>query len=213
MTTAAQIINRATGLIGVRAIGQTLDSTVQSDCFDYFRVMLDTLANEPGLFRDVAIQVPVTSGVNTVTLTDAPFSVEYGWIGADPDPVDVVPQNYFDGLGSSTGQPECMVYDGNGIVTLYPVPDQDYTLILRVKGQSLGFAAITTDVDLVPGMESLLTNNLAVYFASVFEKQPPQMVAIAAAASKREMRRKNATPRAVDCPVTTGKSFDIVRGY
>ena len=88
-----------------------------------------------------------------------------------------------------------------------------YSLTIRYRGKDLGFTAISTDVAIDLGMYAMLTNNLAVHLCSVFEKQPPQMVAIAASASKRSLRRKNSTPRSVDCPVITNRRYDIVRGY
>jgi len=213
MTTAAQIISRATGLLGVRAVGQTLDAAVQADCFDQFRVMLDGLATDPGLFPTVEISVTLTAGVPTVTIANAPYDVEYGRIGVDPDVVEVVPQNYFDSLdGNTSGQPDYLYYDGSGTISLYPTPDQNYTLKLRVRGQSLGFTALTTNIDLDPGVEAMLTNSLAVTLAPLFEKMPSQLVALAANSAKKALRRKNLTKRAVDCPFDTRRDFNIIRG-
>lgn len=213
MTTAAQIINRATGLLGVRAVGQTLDVAIVADCFDHFRTMLDGLANDPGLFPSVEVSVALTAGVPTVALAGAPYDVEYGWIGSEPDLVEVVPQNFFDGLDdNTTGQPDYLFYDGSGTISVYPTPDQNYTLKLRIRGQSLGFTAITTDVALDPGMDSMLTNTLAVTLAPLFEKMPSQLLVIAAIGSKKSIRRRNHQSKAVDCPFDARRNFDIVRG-
>lgn len=222
MTTAAQLIDRATGLIGVRAIGQSLSGDVAADCYEYLKMMLDAWRLESGL--TLTTKIVATLPANQTSYTIAPggdidattpmkilgaFSTINGSIyGAD-----IVPENYFDSLdiGVTSNIPEYFFFDGLNL-KIYPVMSQPVAVTLTVKGPLPVFTTITTDIPLSAGMESAIASNLAVLLAPVCEKQASQTVMLTAANSKRALKQSNFASAAVDCPIDTGKSFDIIAG-
>lgn len=221
MTTAAQLIDRATGLIAVRAIGQTLNGAVSADCFGYLNMMLDAWRLESGLTVTTKLDVPIVAGTDEYEISPtgdvvavSPINVlsAFSDIGGTKYTAEVVPENTFDLLTDSTSNiPDYVFWDGLTL-HVYPAPSTNYTLTLTIKSPLPEFATITTDVPLTAGMESAIASNLAITLSPIFEKQPGQLLMMTAANSKRALKHANFKPMAVDCPVNTGRSFDIVSG-
>lgn len=223
MTTAAQLIDKATGLIGVRAIGQTLSGEVSADCYGYMQMMLDGWRLEPGLSDTVkspATMVPGQASYELSPTGDVAIQTPQHILGAyvrsgiTDYTVEVIPENRYDAISDKSTVsdiPDWIYFDGLTMY-VYPVPSVASVMTLTIKEDVPTFSTITTDVPLNAGMESAIASNLALILAPVFEKQPGQLLMMTAANSKRSLKSSNFKPAAVDCPVATGRNFDIVKG-
>lgn len=224
MTTAAQLIDKATALLGVRGIGQTLDGAVSADVFGMLQTMLDEFNLEPGLSKNVRETLTLTPGKASYSVNESgdfpiptPVSILFATYrtGSTDYTVDIIPENQYLSIpdkATTCNIPDWLYFDGSSIY-LYPTPSEAGPLTITVKEQAPLFAHVSDDVTLEPGVESAIINNLAVYVAPMFEKMPSQAVMLAASRSKRLLKRANFQPEAVDCPVGSGRVFNIIRGY
>ena len=201
MTTPNQMISDALGLVGVRAIGESLPGHEVLDCYRVFQRMLDEMAIEKLIQRwEGATTFGTSSGQSEYEITSTestPVGVSSlgftsgdgdSWIGELAQKDDLLSVDRDVQGRPSTFTP--MVKNRALTITLWPTPDGSYSVIANLM-YGLYFSDLNDDILLPVGYESMLVQNLAVKLAPLYEREAPASVVMGARSSKSLVKRMN----------------------
>lgn len=210
MTTALDLINRATIMNGGRALGETLEPGAMEECFSALNSLIDTWGTDPqAAYNNQEIVVTMPPGTQSLTIGPGkqidcvrPLRIElaytrFGNIDRVTDILDDKSdwdQIIIKDLGTSW--PEVLWYDGGlptGNVYFWPKPSGTVELHLTV----LNYLAEYTDPNqaqtLSRGYKRALELNLAVETAPLFSLEASISLQRNAANAYRSLRRANST--------------------
>jgi len=208
MTTALQIINRATILNGGRAVGETLEAGPLDECFQALNSLIDTWGTTPqAAFNNEEVVVTMPPGTTSMTIGPSqqidvprPLRIEmaYARYSNIDRVIDVIEdkavwdQILIKDLGTSW--PEVLWYDGGlptGNVYFWPKPSGTVTLHLTVLNYLAQYSGVNQDQNLSRGYKRALEFGLAVETAPLFNLEPSPSLARNAALAYRNLRRAN----------------------
>lgn len=199
-------------LIGAIDPGEELTASEAADGLELLNELLESLSNE-GLacyqilqenFTLVAGTASYTIGSGATFNTTRPLNVLSGFIrnsSVDYSPLRILTREEYDRIPLKTTQflPDSLLYTpsvANGVITLYGVPDQAYTLYINSQKQLQSFAALTTPIVLPPGYKRMLRYNLAPEIAPEYNRKVSDTVLAIARESKANIKRLNSrTPK------------------
>jgi hypothetical protein len=175
MTTALQILNRATEITGYKDPSETLSG----DDAAQFLAVLNSLVDSWNTSRLYVVATatvsasvsasPVSIGASQTLNTTRPIRVEGGWIrqdGIDYE-LDWITSAEYDAIQNkslTSSIPTRAFYSPglpNGSVYLWPAPSGTVSLHVRVMAQLSAFADLATDYTLAPGYKRALELSLA----------------------------------------------------
>lgn len=231
MTTALQIIKRATRLIGVTGIDTPLSSEESADGFEALNSMLGSWANEKLMIYAPTLDVvALTPGQAAYTIgpgagidTARPTSIDpmsYVLWGNVSYPLVVLTAAEYNAIcvkDLDATIPQAIWYlptFPNGQITLYGVPSDAMTLYLWSTKPFTAFASVTDVVNLPPGYDEALAYNLAVKIAPEYERSASPDVKTTAVMSKKLLKRTNFEPLPLGFPgeVLPQRQFNIYSG-
>lgn len=178
MATVLEQIAAALVTVKALAVGETPGPDMTTDALDKFNDVLEALSIQNlAVYSNVATVVPLVAGQAVYTLgpdgtgqrplsMDAIDSARVTFGGGVDYPVDVVPQDQYDGLTvkATTGVPTWAALNGgypDATLSLWPVPYQAGTLTLRQKQPFTRASALTDTFDMPPGYRRLIRLMLA----------------------------------------------------
>ncbi len=209
MTTALQLVNKATSLIGVRGAGEILSADDAAECLSSLNSMLDSWRTE-SLYAYAKQRVTATlpAGVNTATIgpagtfvvTPRPIRIEVGSFftsGQLDYEIKPITAQEFNGVGlKATGDlgPTYVYLDTaypQGTLYFYPQAAQSVSVTLLCLLQVSEFADLNTNYDLAPGYQRAIEYSLAEEIAPIFEMEPPPTVKRSAIVARKNVKRAN----------------------
>lgn len=175
MTTALQILNRATEITGYKDPSESLSGDDAGQFLEVLNGMVDAW-NTKRLYvvatSTVSASVsssPVSIGASQTLNTARPVRIEGGYVtsgGVDSD-LDWITSAEYDAIENkslSSSIPTQAFYSPGlptGSIYLWPVPSAAVTLSVRVMTQLSSFADLSTDYTLAPGYKRALEYSLA----------------------------------------------------
>jgi hypothetical protein len=175
MTTALQIINRASELIGYKDPVMPLSGDDAALFLDVLNDMVDGW--NTGRLNVVATTTvsanvsssPVSIGSGQTLNTTRPIRIEGGWIRSNSIdyPLEWITSQEYDAIPNKSDTstlPVKAYYSPNlpdGSIYLWPVPSASVSLHVRVMTQLSQFADLATDYDLAPGYKRAIEFSLA----------------------------------------------------
>lgn len=203
MPTARDIVSDALSSLGE----QTQDDADLQICIRVLNRMLGTWANENVTVYDTATGtitlVPGTATYSTTLLSlGRPVTIAslYLSLSGVDYPVERVDEVTFDDIAykAAQGLPSVFTYSTaypNGALSFYPTPSAAYVATVKARYPLVaGTVALATSVDLPPGYEAALVDNLALRIAPHFGIEPSGSLRVAAMASKRALQATNHVP-------------------
>lgn len=210
MTTARQLITDSAKLLGVVRKGEALTADEAVDGLSQLNDMLDAWANEglSCISRTtesfvVASATSYTIGTGQTLNTSRPIKIvsAYFRVGTIDYPLTIVTDEEYSDIGLKTlssSNPEFLHYNNGhptGIIHLYP--QAAGTLFLVTEKPLTSIAALSTTIDLPPGWNRALKNNLAIEMAAQFGVQTPAEVIKNAMTSKGSIQLAIAKQRPI----------------
>lgn len=241
MTTALDLITDALEIDGIYAPGETISSADSARGLTVLNDMIDSWSNDSlAVYARTEISKVLTIGDSQYTVGSGgdinvtrPLRVLDGYGAAyvvdsnsNRYPLEVVQQDRWNLIANivtvNSDVPTTLFYDPQyplGVINLYPVPSQAYTLYFDALLQLTTLVSLTTSISLPPGYERAIKRNLALelwpYFKGI-DKVPPQPLVRAAALALGAIKRTNSKPVvAIYDPallVYGGRAADIYRG-
>jgi hypothetical protein len=177
MSAVLDLITSALITVKALAVGETPGADMTTDALDKFNDVLEALSIQNlAVYSNTATAVPLVAGQAAYVLGPAgvaprPLSMDaidsafITFNGVD-FPVDVVPQDQYDGLAvkSTSGVPTWAALNGGyptATLSLWPVPYQAGTLTLRQLQPFTRASALTDTFDMPPGYRRLIRLMLA----------------------------------------------------
>lgn len=198
--TVQQIISQAMENLGLLTIGGTPTAPELASGLIVLQDMLQNWASRQiRVFYSVAESKAITTGTASYTWgsggiisTTRPTQVLYAYAndatsGIDY-PLEIISEQEYNDIPLKTTQstPTSLFYRPNyplGVIYLYPVPVQNYTMhltSLKPFAEASSFSAAGDTVGFPPEYNEPITANLAIRLAPKFGKQtPPEIAAIA----------------------------------
>lgn len=196
-------------LIGAVEPGEELTAAEAADGLELLNEMLESWSTEqlavPHILQEnftlVAGTASYTIGSGATFNTTRPLDVLCGFIrySSLDYPLRILTRQEYDQIPLKTTQflPEALYYQpsvANGVITLYGVPDQAYTLYIDSMKQLQSFAGLTTAIVLPPGYKRAIRFNLAPELAPEYNRTPSERVLAIARESKANIKRQNSRP-------------------
>lgn len=210
MATGQTLINRATRLIGVSSVGETLSAEETEDGLTALNAMLDSWRNERMMvyaIQDesltmVATQSSYTIGSGGDLNTTRPVRIETAYMRESNTDYDVEILNDREWAAitdktSTSDLVEKIYYKpsmSTGTLYVWPVPTTTNVLHLLTWTPLSTLAAASTTVTLPPGYEEAIAYNLAVRIAPEHGVSVSPEVAEIARTSKAAIKRINSQP-------------------
>lgn len=207
MTTALDIIKRSMRLLGVYAIGEDPTDDEAESGLTALNALLDSLANSGQLVYAKTLDsialvggtAAYTVGPSGGTATTRPVEVldeSYVTLNNVTYPVSVISLQQYNDIGLKTiqGIPRYVWVQPDMpdvTVTLWPVPDQAYTLKLWSNKAITGTLSLTTTLSLPPGYLRMLAYLLAEDLSAEYQVGVPASVATIASQARRLLKRTN----------------------
>ena len=215
MTTATELITQALGILGVRAVGESVDGTTAGETLTRLNSLIDSWRTQK-LYAYATQRITGTLPASASTLTVGPtgdivttyrpFRLETGGFynnGGQDYPIQLLTQNEFNGITQklqASGATAIGIYYEptlpNGTLYFYPQPSSQVTLTLIVLTELLEFPTLNSDYTLPPGYRRALAYALAEDLAPDYGKTMSPSAVKAGYVALRNIRRVNhATPR------------------
>lgn len=227
MATSLDLIKRAMRLLGVYAIGEEPSNDEAQTGLTALNALLDSLANSGQLVYAKSLDsialvggtAAYTVGPSGGTVTTRPVEVldeSYVTLSDVTYSLSVITLQQYNDIGQKTiqGIPRYLWVQPdmpNVTVTLWPVPDQAYTLKLWSNKVIGGTLALATTVSLPPGYLRMLAYLLAEELAPEFQAPVPAAVEKIAGQSRRMLKRTNLEVPQLSVPQITRPSFIDIR--
>jgi hypothetical protein len=199
------IIKDAMGLIGATEMDETPSASEMLTGMRIANIMLGRWGGQKYMLRSPKqLTIPITAGKSNYTIglsgcdvTDSkPITVESAFLRDSSNldtPLEVVTLGILESQTDrliTQSESSILTYDpGNtqqaiqvGTIHLYPTPDENYTLYVRVQSQLTEFSALTDEVTMEPMYYEALIYNLAVRLFRRFHTKgevPGDVVSIA----------------------------------
>ncbi len=225
MTTAADIINEAASLIGVKSEGDPLSPEGSQSALTRLNSMVASMSNESLIIyqqSDEVFTFPANETYQTIGIgedfnTTWPIQVLQQTFSRNSSvapgvdfALEVINQAQYNSISvkgnTVTGPyPQLLYFDRDypvGKIYIWPVLTSAVELHLATNKQLSSFAGLTTSVILPPGYEEMLTFNLALRMAPSYSVSPSPEVKQFAMESKRNLKRVNATNDVMDLPAS-----------
>lgn len=214
MPAASDLIQGALELLQVYSPGETALQPDLARGFSRLNQMIDSWSNESLttyaiLEQNAALkpgQTFYTIGPGGDFNMTRPIRVSYGPGAAyildqnnNRYPVDVVPRDRWNQIWNlvsvTSNLPSTMFYDPQfplGVIGIWPMPNTTITLFWDSYLQIARFTSLATTLQLPPGYEKAIEENLAIYMAPVFPTAVVSPLLTASAAeSKGNVKRSN----------------------
>lgn len=206
MTTAAALIRKALGKLGIVTPARKVRADELATGLECLNDWLDEMRLPP-LFARTTTEVIFTLPPNTpmlligpgqainvarpVKLEDRCFSRVSGTLDYPMSVVDEAAYNDICQKNLGTTWPSAVFFDGGSKVYFYPTGNCEIHLF--VNSSPGRFPTLTTDVELDPGYELPIVNNLAVEMAPAMDSEVPDLVLRAARRGRRRIANSNLT--------------------
>jgi len=230
MTTALTLITKALQKNGVLTKGETPDADEANDALDVLNEMLGSWSNEDLMVASLTQETfPLTGGVASYTIgvggdfnTSRPLFINKGSFvrsGTTDYPLkEISTENYNSMIVQKNvgGIPECLSYSNShplGVIKLYPVPSEGYTLYLLSEKPIAEFATLDTDIDLPAGWARAIIYSLAIELAAEYGQQVGEALYALALDAMGKIKRQITRNRTMDYAVMIGKRDNILAGY
>lgn len=217
MTTALDIIKKATRLLGVYAIGEELSADESQDGLSALNAMLDSWANENLLIYAktldtvnlIAGQSSFTMGPTGTTVTTRPVFVDsssyitYQNVTYPLQKLTLADYNSIGLKNQTSGIPTSfwpLMNFPDITITLWPVVADSMTMSVWSNKLITTFPTLTTAISLPPGYERLVIYSLAEELAPEYDVTVPPGVAMIAAKARRNIKRTNTEPGLMSMP-------------
>lgn len=228
MTTALDIITSAMRKIGAITKNETPSADEANDALETLNDMLGSWSND-------SIIIPART-LENFTLAGASASKTIG-SGGDFNtvrPVDIIKAYVRSGtidydllektdeefadipVKSTTGTPQFYNYDNAyplGTLKFYPVPDQTYTLFILSEKPLASFSSLNAVVDLPPGTNRAIINNLAVDLSPEYGVPVSAELDRAASTSRAAIAKAILRNRTMDVMDGRGTAGNIYTGW
>ena len=214
--TALDLITDSFQKLGIYAPGDVISDADAQRALSVLNDMLDSWSNESltcfeileqsgTLQPGVAAYTVGSGGTFNVTrplkLIDGPGSAYVQDNNANNYPIEVVPRSKWNMIGSravTSNIPSMLFYDPQfplGIINIFPVPTQPWTLFWDSYQQLGSFTNLTTVISLPPGYKKAIQDTLAVELHPYFlTTQINPIILEAASKSKGNIKRTNMRP-------------------
>lgn len=225
-TTARTLIRRAMQKAGILSKNETPSADEANDALDTLNDVLAVFSNET-LMNYVRIVSPFTmvSGTASYTIgtggtfnTSRPVTIDSAYIrsGSVDYEMEPISEENYDIIGMKTtrGIPFSFTYNNAaplGTLTVYPVPDSNYVIYLRM-GKPVASLALDDVIDMPPGWNMFLVYTLAVLLAPEYGLPVSEDNKVFAARAKELIELAIAKNRTMDFP-GTDSDYNIYRGY
>jgi hypothetical protein len=224
MTTALQIMNRATEITGYKDPAETLSGADAAQFLAVLNSLVDSW-NTSRLYVVTTTTVsasvsasPVSIGAAQTLNTTRPVRIEGGYVtsgGVDYD-LDWITAAEYDAIENkslSSSIPTHAFYSPGlpiGSIYLWPVPSAAVTLSVRVMTQLSAFADTATDYTLAPGYKRALEYSLA---EEIHPNRITPATARLASGARRAIKRVNHEPLQLEhCGVVNYDRFNVQTG-
>lgn len=224
MPTVSNLISRALRKISSDSPNDSDNGTEINRALDELNSMLGEWSTENWLppFRTLE-NFPLTVGTNNYTIgsgatfnTTRPDAISFMFTRDTNNvdlPVDIYTRDQYDSISLKTaqGRPDRYFYDtqyANGVIYLYPTPDQAYTLYIDSIKPFTQFTSVATTLLLPSQYENAIVYNLAVLLAPnygfMLSEQPS--IERKAAETLRKIKSLNTKP-----PIALFDPYLVVR--
>lgn len=211
MTTARDVIRSAIEEIGEYSPGETLTAADGERGLEVLNDMLSMWSNENlACFAMLTQTFPLVVGQGAYTIGPAaaditsvrPLKIEQAWqtdLQGSRLPIDIVTQDRWNQRVNAIVEASVqtrLFYDPQnplGIINLWPMPTQVWTVGFTSYLQFTRFANLTDPVLLPNGYEGALKRNLAVEIAPFFNRNPLPITIALASEYKGRLKAKNIT--------------------
>lgn len=225
MTTALQIMNRASEIAGYKDPSEALSGDDSAQFLAVLNGLVDTW-NTSRLYvvatQTVSASVsssPVSIGASQTLNTTRPIRIEGGWIRQnDTDyTLELITSSEYDDIQNkslTSSIPTHAFYSPGlptGSIYLWPAPLGTISLHVRVMTQLSSFAAIATDYTLAPGYKRALEYSLA---EELFPNRITPQISRLAFGARRAIKNANHEPVMLECsdvPCSSG-AFNVMTG-
>lgn len=208
VTSGKELIREALGLIGVFDMGEELDAAQLMDCLRSLNYMLDSwnteILNMHARNREV---FPIVAGTQAYTMGEGgdfntyrtPKLVQNQVFIKDGDlelPLECYTYEQWGNIRykNTVGKPCAFYHDAAfalSNISLYPVPDKDYELVLYTWNLLTQIAQPAQLFSMAPGYTEAIAYNLAIRLAPKFGKQVPAEVVAIANETRGNFKRLN----------------------
>lgn len=228
MTTARTLIKRALQKNGVLTKGEAPSGDEASDALQTLNAMLGTWSNDSLLiYARLSESFVLTSGQSAYTIgsggnfnTARPMQIlsAYVRIGNIDYDLDIINGVAYDDITLKSLQssiPSALYYDGNsplGTITIYPVPTTG-TLYIRSEKQLSSFTTLDTDLDLPPGWDKAIVDNLSIELAPEYGQPVTEAMYMMATNSLGRIKTAVARNKGMDAYPYNGNSNNIYTGW
>lgn len=177
MTTVLDLITEALVTVKALAVGETAGADMTTDALNKFNEVLDALSIQNlAVYTTLKTTFPLVAGTASYTIGPTgsvvaqrpPFLatgfVTYGGVDFDMDLTITEEQYAALSLKSQPGIPRWGVYDPaypNGVLILWPVPDQAATMTIYQNTAFTNATALTDTFDMPPGYRKMIRLALA----------------------------------------------------
>lgn len=229
--TVRELIKGSLRLIGAISSGETPSAAEEADALSSLNDLLESWSAEGFLvhqivrevFPLVASQQAYTIGVGGNFNTARPMQiVEAGIIENGSEiPLEIITVQAWSEISIKTTTsniPQKLYPQGSfplEILSLWPVPSIANSLVTYSVKPLTAFAAVADNVSFPPGYARALRYNLALDMSPEYGRDPSAMIAMVAADTKADLKRKNIQPQMMSSDVSgmSGhNSFNIYTG-
>jgi hypothetical protein len=227
MATIGDIVKTSLMKIGVLAMGEPLPDDEGSDARKILRQMIDAWTNENLIIpAQSVITKQLINDQNQYTIGIYPsFPIPDNHIET-ARPQEIIHQYLFDGAGTSYSLKVIDVreYDSISVKESQSIPSRMYirkgwplnTIILdslpyaqemlhltviQPLSELIPAVSLTEEVNLPPGYEEVLIDNLAIRMAPIWQQPINPAVATLAIEGKKMLKRSNSTPMKLRCDI------------
>ncbi len=222
--TGRELVTKALRKAGIISRTETPTAEEVNDLIDDLNMILGSWLNFSTLVAyrvtetlTLSSSVSYLIGVGQTFNTVKPIKIVKAYIGSEFDyPVSIISEEaYADFTDKNTlGRPEFLCFDNkypNATIKLYPKPDQNYTLTL-ISEKPLSSLDLDSEVELPPGWDKALIENLAVMVLPEYGQEPTQILLKSAMDSKAAIISAVLRNRSFDVPVG-GVTNNIYTGW
>lgn len=213
--------------IGVLVKSETPDDDEANDALDSLNALIDSWSNDYACITSrvsetftLSSSASYTIGIGEDFNTARPMQIvdAYTSLAQVDYPVEIVNQEIYNSISFKNiqGRPYILTYNSGfpvGQITVYPIPDDSYTLTILSEKALTGFATLDTELTLPTGWERALVYNLALELAPEYGQQPDQSIAAIASESLGAVKIAAIRARPITSEVDAREIGNIYNGW
>lgn len=229
--TVRELIKGSLRLIGAISSGETPSAAEEADALSSLNDLLESWSAEGFLVHQIVREVfPLTVNQASYTMgvggnfnTSRPLLLSDASIldGSSEIPLKLISVQEFQDISikTTTSNIAQKIYALGSYpletLTLWPVPSTANSLVTYSLKPLTAFTAVSNEVSFPPGYQRALRYNLALDMSPEYGKDPSAMIAMVAAETKADLKRKNIPAPIMSSDVSglfEGNTFNINTG-